>query len=153
MVRRDVVFADAFAQVMRDAFGQPPRVDEDQGRAMLLDQLDERVVDLVPHLVAWRPGQVGLGGTSTARSSLPLVADVDDRRIGPAAAGQEVGDRFDRLLRGRKADTGGRLSRQCFQPFEREREVRAALVVGDRVDFVDDHGLHIAQDARGSSRR
>ena len=40
--------------------------------------------------------------------------------------------------------TGGTV-RERFQPFQRERQVCAAFVVGDRVDFIDDHGFDIAQ--------
>ena len=39
---------------------------------------------------------------------------------------------------------------QLVEPLEREREVRAALGAGERVDLVDDHGLDAAQ---GLARR
>ena len=90
-----------------------------------------------------------MGGTSTAEIELALVADVDDHGIGRgyfAIAGEKMRDLFDRLLRGRKADAHRRLVSQRFQPLERKRQVRAALVVGDGVNFVDDHGLDVAQD-------
>ncbi len=41
----------------------------------------------------------------------------------------------------------GGLLRQGFQPLQRDGEVGAALVVGDGVNFVDDHRLHIVQNA------
>ena len=40
--------------------------------------------------------------------------------------------------------TGGRYV-SASQPFERNRQVRSALIVGDRVDFVDDDRFDIAQ--------
>ncbi len=42
MMRRHLVFAEALAQMQRHALRQPPRVDEDQRRAMLQRQLGER---------------------------------------------------------------------------------------------------------------
>ena len=39
--------------------------------------------------------------------------------------------------------TGG--CRKRVQPLERQRQVRAALVAGDRVDLVDDHRAHASQ--------
>ena len=77
------------------------------------------------------------------------MADVDDHGIGPRhllGAAKKWATLFDRLLRRGKADAHGRAMSQRFQPFERQREMRAALVVGHGVDFVHDHGLDIAQD-------
>ena len=54
-------------------------------------------------------------------------------------------DFLDRLLRCGKPDAHRRAMSQSFQPFERNCEMRAALVVGDRVDFVHDDGFDIAQ--------
>ncbi len=51
-MRQHGVLAQPLGQMMRDALGQPARVDEDQRGAMLADQLGDAVVDLVPHLVA-----------------------------------------------------------------------------------------------------
>ena len=42
---------------------------------------------------------------------------------------------------------------QSFQPLQRKRQMRAALVVGHGVDFVDDDGLDIAQNGAASFRR
>ncbi len=64
-----------------------------------------------------------------------------------------MADQFDRLLRGRKADSGERLRGERFEAFERKREMRAALVVGDGVDFVHDHGANGAQQFPALSRR
>ena len=46
--------AEPLGEVMRDALGQPPRVDEDERRAVLRDERGDAVVDLVPQLVRRR---------------------------------------------------------------------------------------------------
>ena len=48
--------------------------------------------------------------------------------------------------------TGGRCG-QRFQALQRKRQMHAALVVGDGVNFVDDHGFDIAQDGAALLRR
>ena len=32
-----------------------------------------------------------------------------------------------------------------FEPFQRKRQMRTALVIGDGVDFVHDYGFNVAQ--------
>src|SRR5216684_2912773 len=49
--------------------------------------------------------------------------------------------RVDEDQRGRKADARQRSAGQMIEALERQREMSAALVVGDGMDFVDDHGL------------
>ena len=147
-MRGDIFFAEPLAQLVRHRSAMPPRVHEDQRRAMLLDQFDEPVVDLVPHFVD------GDGTKCAARDfdgqiELPPVADVDDDRVGAAVAGQKVGDFFDGFLGGRQSDALRAGGGQGLQPLERNRQVCAALVVGHRVNFVHDDGFDIAQDARG----
>ena len=75
----------------------------------------------------------------------------DDDRIRPAVAGKEMSDFFDRLLGRGKPDAHRRTIGQRLQPFERKRQMRAALVVGDRVDFIDDDGFDVAQDGAALS--
>ena len=55
-------------------------------------------------------------------------------------ADQKPRDRLDRLLGRRQADPQQPLAAERFQALERERQVGAALVRGERVDLVDDHG-------------
>jgi hypothetical protein len=43
--------------------------------------------------------------------------------------------------------------RQRLQPFQRERQMHAALVVGHRVNLVHDHGFNIAQNRPALLRR
>ena len=50
VVRGDQLLAQPRRQLARHAFGHAPRVDEDERGAVLLDQLGEAFVDLLPHL-------------------------------------------------------------------------------------------------------
>ena len=81
------------------------------------------------------------------------MADVDDDRRGAVAAGKELRHQLDGLLRGGKADAHGRALEQGFEAFERKRQMRAALVVGDGVNFVHDYGVHAAQNGAAFLRR
>src|ERR1019366_844673 len=51
VVGADALFAEAFAQVVGDALGHAPRVDEDERRPVLLDERGEAIVDFAPLLV------------------------------------------------------------------------------------------------------
>ncbi len=79
-------------------------------------------------------------------------------RVGRLAAGravrgagldahQEPGHQLDRLLRGRQPDARQRPARQRVEPLQRQGEMAAALVAGQRVDLVDDGGSHRRQHA------
>jgi hypothetical protein len=72
------------------------------------------------------------------------VADVNDLRQLPLAD-EEPSDPFDGALRRRETDARRPPVTQRLEPFQREREVGAALVAGDGVDLVDDHRLGGAQ--------
>ena len=56
-------------------------------------------------------------------------------------------DLLERPLCGRQADALRRTPDEVLEPLEREREMRAALRSGDRVDLVDDHGAQRAEHA------
>ena len=103
VVRRDVLFANALAQLMRYALGHAPCVHKYQRCAMLLDQRYEPVVDLVPHFIRGDRTQRHLRNFYR-EIQLPLVSDVDDDRIrarfaGVRTAGEEMRYLFNRLLR------------------------------------------------------
>ena len=161
---------------MRDALGEPARVDEDE-RAVLADQLGEPVVDLLPDLI----GRDRLDRRAWHLEPQVHVADVplvDDLAIGSRAvlsvgaavapgAHEEARHVLDRSNGRRQADAHRRHScrprsdvldrdeRACaihavdvaldavndevLESLESEREMGAALVVGHRVDLVDDH--------------
>ncbi len=86
-----------------------------------------------------RDGAQFASGNFHREIELAPLANLHDRRLGPAASGKKLRDKFDRLLRGGKADAHGRPLGEMLQPFERKREMRAALVVGDGVNFIHDH--------------
>src|SRR5580704_120646 len=112
---------------------------------MLLDELYEAVVDLVPHFVG-RNGTELAGGNRDREIELAFVADVNDHRVWTATTCQEMCNLFNRFLGCRKANAHQRTMCQGFQPLQRESQVGAALVVGYRMNLINDHGLNITQD-------
>ncbi len=144
MVGSNLVFADPLAQMHRQTFRQPPRVDEHQRRAMLQRQLRQAVVDLAPHFVGGDRTQFRRGHFDRKIELAPMP-DVDDRRHRPPCSSQEVRNRLDRLLRRRQSNARW-LFRQPVEPLQRNRQMRAALVIGDGVNFIDDDSLDVVQD-------
>ena len=139
VMRGDLLFAEALAQVPGDSLGHPSRIDEDERRPMRADQLRQTVVVLLPHFV---------GHDRAERRSRyfelevdgPAMTFVDDgalaaRGIGPH---QKPCDCFDRPLGRGKPDPLQRPLGKLLQPFERQRQMRSAPRADDRVDFVDD---------------
>src|SRR5439155_522752 len=63
----------------------------------------------------------------------------------PAASGT-LRNNFDGLLRSRKTDPHRAPIGQIFQSLQGKRQVRAALVISDGVDFVHNNSLDIPQD-------
>ena len=76
---------------------------------------------------------------------LPFVSDVHNHRRRPAVSGQEVSNFLDWFLGRGKSDAHRGTIRQSLQPLQRERQVRATLVVRYSVDFVHNNGFDIAQ--------
>ena len=74
------------------------------------------------------------------------MADVNDYGVWTATTCQEMCNLFNRLLCRREANAHRRTMCQGFQPLQRESQVSAALVVGHRMNLVNDHGLNITQD-------
>ena len=145
MMRRDIVFAQSFAQVMSDPLRQPPGVDEHQRGTMLLNQFHQPVVNLVPHFVGGDRAELAGRALRPRDRACACARHRRSTGAGAAVAGQEMSHFFDRLLGGGKADAHRRTISQRLQPLQRKRQVRAALVVGHGVDFVDDDGFDIAQ--------
>ena len=150
-MRFDLSLAEFFGQLMREPFGQPPRVDEDQRRAVLVDQLDEPFVNFGPLLVHADGAQLGSRQLDRQVESA-RVADVENAarrsrlshgRVRVSRSHQEAGRTLDRLLRRRQTNPLQGASNERFQPFNRERKVRAPLVADHRVDFVDNHGVDV----------
>ena len=61
-------------------------------------------------------------------------------RRGACGADQKARHFLDRLLRRRQSDARQRPAGERLQTLERERQMRAALVAGNGVNFIDDHG-------------
>ena len=142
VVRGDVVLADALAEGVGDALGQPARVDEDERLAVRGDELDDAIVELGPLLVACTPRRARPSGRAPrgrGRGGGPR------RRSRAARATRRRGarrDLVDRANRRREADAlrprAARAHDEILEALDGQREVRAALVASERVDLVED---------------
>ncbi len=169
VVRAGDLAAGELVQPQGEALGEAAVVDEDDRRAVCLDELQELGVHrrpdrrdpLLPSAVgdlALREDRVAERGS---RSQLPEILDRhDDLEIellaGPgvderdrAAAGDETPDLLERPLGGGEPEPLNPPCGETLQPFHREREMRAALGTGDRVDLVEDQRLDAAQALAG----
>ena len=77
MVRQDGALAQPLRKVMRHALRQPPRVDENQGRAMRENGLGEPVVNLRPHFIAGHRSQLVFGNFNR-QIQLSLMPAIDN---------------------------------------------------------------------------
>ena len=140
----DGALVEALRELAGDAFGHAASVDEHQRRAVLLDELRQASIDLRPRFARHDrlQGRTGQFQLKVARALMPGVdgRDVRGRTAGRIGADQEMRDRVDWVLRGGQADALQAIAAQRREPFQREREMRAALIRRDRVDFVDDDG-------------
>ena len=162
VVAGDVLLADALRELVRDALREPPRVHEDERRAVLRDQLGDALVDLAPLLGRGDRLEVSRRQLD-GEVEVALVAEVDDRAVRLAVsieaigADEEARDLLDRPLRRREPDARGPLAAglgdELVEPRQREGEVAASPVAGDRVDLVDDHGAHAPQVLAAALRR
>ena len=146
--------AQPLAQVQRHALDQPARVDEHQRRPVLARQRRDAIVELAPLLVGAHGAQLVLAGPRP-----PGRGRGAGRRRRSSGSGRPPTSRRAATSSGRTvADSPTRCSarrrgHQRLQPFERQRQVRAALVGRDGVDLVDDHRPHVAQRAPSRLRR
>jgi hypothetical protein len=174
VMRPDEVLAGQFVQALGKPLGEAPAVGEDDRAAVLADQLEDAGVDGRPDAGSLFGAGGGaaaclLEGDRLTQPAHVLDrhdhlqlerladADVDDRHGSrhaglrgvrlrwDVAAAEEARDRRERALRRGEADPLRRALRERLEPLEREREVRAALRAGERVDLVDDHPLDAAQ--------
>ena len=137
-------------------------VDEDDRRAVLRDELEQRRVDRgpdragstrarrqhAPSLDGLRrrcpPGsRMSSTGTTTSRSS-SLRVPASTSWIGRSPETKRPISSSGRCVAERPMRCAGRASRRV-EPLERERQVRAALGARDGVHLVDDHRLERAQ--------
>ena len=152
-------------QAQREPLGEAAVVDEDDRRAVRLDELEQLRVHRRPDR---RDGVLGapvadlaLGeqrvGERRGRAELAQILDGNDDlkvellaragvdELDRPAAGDEAADLLERPLRGREPDALDRLLDEPLQALDREREVRAALGAGDGVHLVEDQRLDTAE--------
>jgi len=120
-----VLFAQSFAQLMRDALGQPSRIHEPSVERCAFTNLHDALVNLIPHFVRGDGAQFGRRNLD-AKIELALVANVDDHRLGArilwiSIAREKMRNLFNRLLRRRKADAHRRVVSQRFEALQRQR--------------------------------
>ena len=150
-------------EARRESLGRPTGVAEHDRRAVLEDELQQARMHRGPDAATQRSG--GGGAAHRLLDHLAECAhvfdgddDLDverladarvDDRDGPrplcGAAAEEASDLVERSLRRGQPDALERSLGDLLEPFERQREVRAALGRRERVDLVDDHGLDPAE--------
>ncbi len=152
-----VIRSEPQRELVCDAFGQLPGVDEDEGGAMgehVLGDPVEHVGELGParHRLELRPRQLD------GHIEVAAVSAVDDggRRPGRVGTGEQTGDRVEWALGRREADalelpTCGR--DDVVETLEGEGEMGPALVTGQGVDLVDDDSVDPGQHGSGGSGR
>ena len=130
-------------QAQREPLGEPPVVDEDDRRAVLLDELEDLGVDRRPDRVRLAGLAHVLEGNDDSQVELLRAASVDELDGPPAR--NEAPDLLHRPLRRRKPYPLDRLLGEAVEPFDGEREMGAALRPGDRVHLVEDQRLDALQ--------
>ncbi len=91
-------------------------------------------------------------GEAHAELDLFVVAALDDvdrpRCVVVITTRDERGDLFERMHGGRQRDAL-KIARATRETFERRHQHRAAPVVGDGVNLIENHRLHCGQRVRG----
>ena len=109
VMRGDRILAKPLAQMPRGPLGHLPRVDENQRRPVLGDELREAIVVLLPHLVR-HDGVERRARNLDGQINLAAMSFIDDRawravkaRPTLPIADEIARDLFDRLLRRRQS--------------------------------------------------
>src|SRR5205085_10364879 len=142
VMRGDFVFSEPFSERVRNALDQPAGVDEYDRRAMLAAKRGDAVVNGRVKLVARDRAELEVGNLD-AQVERPSVSTVDDGAARVAvfvqarAADEKAGHFVDWFLCRGKADARQRAAGHFVEPLERQRQMQAALVLGNRVDLVD----------------
>ena len=146
-------FSQALGQMMCHPFAQTSRVDEHQRGAMCDDQRRKPIVDLAPHLFRRHGAELVLRYFDRQVQSA-AVAVVDDLHVVLGAIGrahQKPGDLFNRVHRRRQPDAlqswAAGFRHEVVETRQRERQVRAALVIDNRVNLIDDDRASRAEHA------
>src|SRR5258706_2605284 len=150
-MRRDRILSEQNRQMMRNALREAARVHKNEGRAILFHEACNARVNFFPHLIgSYRPKFAR--GNFNSEINLPALRNVHKNGLWPAIAHEELPNELHRLLRRRKANARGRLICESFKAFERKCEVRAAFIVGDRMNFINNHRLDSAKQLAAFSR-
>src|SRR5271163_4102131 len=145
MMRHDSVGAEPLLQVDRDALCSSPAQRKNQRRAMLANQPRHFVVHRVPVLMRRQRPKLGSGREYLQIHRAHAIVGANyfhrPRRSRVVATNvisrEEAGQLFDRIQRRRQTNSiGPRLSPtrdQSLEALKRERQMRAALVAGERM--------------------
>src|SRR6266478_2193929 len=150
MMRHHRVGAESFLQIQRDALGGTAAQREDQGRAMLSDEPRDFVVHRIPMLMRRERTQVRTGCEDFEVHGANSIVSANNfhrtRTRGIAinvVSGQKLRELLDWIQRRGEADSiGPRLSPagdEALETFQRQGQMRTALVAGERVQFIDDN--------------
>jgi len=153
VMRRDLSLAEALLEQVGQALGEPARIHEHERRAVREHLRRDPVEDLAPLLARGNRLELALGHLDRDVERAAM-ADVDDLAARPAArlpaplpgADEQVRHRLDRTLRRGQTDPHRSRLAECIEALERECQMRAALVAGERVDLVDDERGDAPQD-------
>src|SRR5258708_6719815 len=150
-MRRDRILSEQNRQMMRNALREAARVHKNEGRAILFHEACNARVNFFPHLIgSYRPKFAR--GNLHREINFSALRNVHKNGLWSAIADEELPNEFHRLLRRRKADARGRFICQSFKAFERKCEVRATFIVGDRMNFINNHRLDSAKQLAAFSR-
>ena len=166
VVRPRELLAGELVDAKREPLGEAPVVHEDDRRAVLSDEVEDRGVDRRPDRPARAldadahldPVCERRDGERGRRRQLPHVLDrnddleiqlladsgVDELDLA-ARSGDEPPDLLHRPLRRREPEALEGSVDQALESLERQRQMRAALRAGDCVHLVEDHGLDPAE--------
>ncbi len=162
VMRGHLVLPQPLGQCACEPLGQPARVDEHEGGAVLLDQAGEPLVDLSPDLARHHrfqrrfrhfDGQIapahvaGVDDDAGRGACATRISVVFEQILRRAAAEphQKTRHLLDRPLGRRQADAGEAIPGDVLQALERQREVRSALVGRERMNLVDDDRARAGQ--------
>jgi hypothetical protein len=148
VMRNHRILTEQLAEMMGNALGKPSRIDEHERRPVLVNKRGYAVVNLLPHFVRCDRTKLVLRNFH-GQIHRTTMAVIDYGDCGVLVGREEPRDNFNRLHRRRQTDAlrprPPALLDEIVEPRERQGEMCASLVIGHRVNFVDDHRLHAAE--------
>ena len=138
------ILGKPLAQHVGQPFRHPAGIDEHQGGVVRFDERGDPVPDVLHDLVGGHRPEFGIRHLHR-QVHRPPVPDGNHRRPPRGPRAEEARDLGDRPHRRREPDALERPAGQPVEAFERQRQVAAPLVAGQRVDLVHDHGVRGAE--------